>query len=90
MALPVDVAHDRGRCKGGPCLGDAPHPLLQPNQSHVDFRDETTHYVVVPSKVLRIDRRQTEQYEALMSLAATIDLPRHQLEISPGTASWER
>lgn len=64
--------------------------LLAPKHWYVDFRDETTHYVVFPSTVFRIDRRQPEQYQEAVGHGLTLGIPRHQLDFSPEVTDWAR
>lgn len=62
------------------------HAIETKHQSwYIDFKNDTTHYVIFPSKVFRVDRRQPGHYKAVVSYGVALGIPRHQLDFSPET-----
>jgi uncharacterized protein YndB with AHSA1/START domain len=57
---------------------------------YIDFKNDTTHYVIFPNKVFKIDRSQPEQYKPVVSYGIKLGVPRHQLDFSPEIKYWER
>ena len=57
---------------------------------YIDFKNDTTHYVIFPGKVFKIDRSNPEEYKPVVSYGANLGIPRHQLDFSPEIAYWER
>jgi hypothetical protein len=57
---------------------------------YIDFKNPTTHYIIFPNKVFKVDRSQPEQYEPVVSYGAGWGVPRHQLDFSPEIKYWER
>lgn len=57
---------------------------------YIDFKDDSTHFVIFPSKVFRVDRTKSEEYKPVVSYGSKLGIPRHQLDFSPEIAYWER
>ena len=57
---------------------------------YIDFKNDTTHYVIFPDKVFVVDRSQPEQYKPAVSYGVKWGVPRHQLDFSPEIKYWER
>jgi hypothetical protein len=57
---------------------------------YIDFKNDTTHFVIFPSKVFEIDRNNPEEYKPVVSYGAKLGIPRHQLDFSPEITYWER
>jgi hypothetical protein len=53
---------------------------------YIDFKNNTTHYIVFPDKVFKIDRSQPEQYEAAKAYGVALGIPAHQLINPSGVA----
>lgn len=53
--------------------------LSEPGTWYADFRDESEHYIVFPGKVFKIDRSQSEDYEAAKQWGLAHGVPEHQL-----------
>ena len=60
------------------------------NSWYIDFKDDTTHFVIFPGKVFKVDRSNPEEYKPVVSYGANLGIPRHQLDFSPEIAYWER
>lgn len=54
----------------------------------IDFKNDTTHYVIFPDKVFKVDRSQSEQYKPVVSYGVKWGVPRHQLNFSPEIRDW--
>jgi len=52
---------------------------LNDNYWYADYRNPTTHYIIFPGKVFRIDRTRQEQYEAVKAYGMSLGIPEHQL-----------
>lgn len=57
---------------------------------YIDFKNETTHYVIFPGKIFKVNRSRPEEYKPVVSYGAKHGIPRHQLDLSPEIAYWER
>lgn len=57
---------------------------------YIDFKNDTTHFVIFPGKVFKVDRSNPEEYKPVVSYGAELGIPRHQLDFSPDIAYWER
>jgi len=67
------------------------HAIETKNQSwYIDFKNDTTHYVIFPDKVFRVSRNDPEQYKTVVSYGIKLGIPRHQLDFSPEIKDWER
>ncbi len=51
---------------------------------YVDFKNETHHYIIYPSKVFFIDRTKKEHYDEAEKYGTSIGIPQHQLVTSEG------
>lgn len=56
---------------------------------YIDFKNDTTHYVIFPDKVFKLDRSQPEQYKPVVSYGVKLGVPRYQLDFSPEIKYWE-
>ena len=52
------------------------------NYWYVDYRNRTTHYIIFPDKVYKVDRNKPEQYEAVKAYGISLGIPEHQLTFS--------
>lgn len=50
---------------------------------YIDFKNETTHYVIFPDKVFVIDRAQPERYKAVVQYGTKRGIPQYQLNFLP-------
>lgn len=67
------------------------HAIETKNHSwYIDFKNDTTHYVIFPDKVFKVSRNDPEQYKPVVSYGTNLGIPRHQLDFSPEIAYWER
>ncbi|HSX16513.1 MAG TPA: hypothetical protein VLH86_00225 [Patescibacteria group bacterium] len=65
------------------------HALLD-NYWYVDFRNSSTHYIIFPDTVFKIDRSKPEQYKAAVAHGLKLGIPDYQLDFSPAIKEWER
>lgn len=63
---------------------------LDGNHWYVDFKNDTTHYVIFPNKVFKVDRSQPEEYKPVVTHGLSLNIPRYQLDFSPAIKQWER
>jgi hypothetical protein len=49
----------------------------------IDFKNNTTHYVIFPNKVFKVDVSQPDQYQPVVSYGVKWGIPRHQLNFLP-------
>lgn len=56
------------------------------NSWYIDFKNDTTHFVIFPGKVFKVDRSNPEEYKPVVSYGAKLGIPRHQLDFSPEIA----
>lgn len=52
------------------------------NYWYADYRNRTTHYIIFPGKVYKVDRSEPEQYEAVKAYGLSLGIPEHQLTFS--------
>lgn len=57
---------------------------------YADFKNETYHVIVFPNKVFKVDRRQPEEYAAVVKYGRSLGIPEHQLDFSPDIKEWKR
>lgn len=57
---------------------------------YIDFKNDTTHYVIYRNKVFKVDRSQPKQYKPVVSYGVKLGVPRHQLDFSPEIEHWEQ
>lgn len=58
---------------------------LQPNYWYVDFKNDTTHYIIFPNKVFCVERSKPEQYKQVTEYGLGLGIPDYQLDFSPTT-----
>lgn len=63
---------------------------LDGNYWYIDFKNNTTHYVIFPNKVFNVDPSQPEQYKPVVTHGLSLNIPRHQLDFSPAIKDWKR
>jgi hypothetical protein len=63
---------------------------LADNYWYIDYKNDTTHYVIFPNKVFKVDRSKPEQYKPVVSYGLSLNIPRYQLDFSPDIKYWER
>lgn len=56
---------------------------------YIDFKNDTTHYVIFPGKVFRIDRTKEAQYQAATDYGISLGIPDYQLDFSPYIVQWQ-
>lgn len=57
---------------------------------YADFKNNTTHYIIFPHKVFKIDRTQEADYQAATRYGLTLNIPIYQLDFAPNVIHWER
>lgn len=56
---------------------------LDGNYWYVDFKNDTTHYIVFPGRVFRVNRSRPAEYDAAVAHGHTLGIPEYQLDFSP-------
>ena len=57
---------------------------------YADFKNETTHFIIFPEKVFKIDRTSREQYQEATNYGISIGIPDYQLDFSELVKHWNR
>ncbi len=57
---------------------------------YVDFKNNTTHYIIFRNKVFKVDRSKNEQYNEVTKFGISLGIPDYQLDFSPDIKEWER
>lgn len=67
------------------------HAIETKHQSwYIDFKNDTTHYIIFPEKVFTVNRHSPEEYKPVVSYGVKLGIPRYQLDFSPEITYWER
>ena len=59
------------------------HALEDEHSWYMDFKNDSTHYIVFREKVFVIDRLNPEQYEEVKRYGMSLGIPDYQLDFSP-------
>jgi hypothetical protein len=62
----------------------------QPSSWYADYKNDTTHYVIYPGKIFKIDRRSKEEYQAASDYGISLGIPPYQVDFAPNIKQWER
>jgi hypothetical protein len=57
---------------------------------YADYRNNTTHFVIFPGKIFKIDRQRPEHYAETVAYGVSIGIPEYQLDFGPVIPQWER
>jgi hypothetical protein len=57
---------------------------------YADFKNDTQHYVIFPSKIFIINRGSQEEYDAARDYGVSIGIPPHQVDFHPSVEDRER
>lgn len=57
---------------------------------YIDFKNDTTHYIIFPGKVFKVDRTKKAAYLAATDYGLTLGIPDYQLDFSPHIVHWQR
>ena len=57
--------------------------ISNPSSWYADFKNKTTHIIVFPGKIFRIDRSKSEEYGAAKTYGLSLGIPEHQVNFSP-------
>ena len=49
---------------------------------YADFKNPTTHYIIYPNKIFKIDRKSKEQYQEAKQYGMALGIPEYQLDFS--------
>jgi hypothetical protein len=65
---------------------------LDPKHSdwYADFKNDQFHFIVFRDKVFKVDRSQSDQYQAVTDYGLTLGIPAHQLDFAPDAKEWDR
>lgn len=61
-----------------------------PGAWYADFKNETHHYIIFPSKVFFIDRSSMDEYNEATKYGVSLGIPKHQVDFAPNVIRWER
>lgn len=64
--------------------------VLETQHWYIDYGNDTTHYLVFPGKVFKVDRSKPEQYKPAVSYGLSLGIPDYQLDFSPTIQQWQR
>lgn len=50
---------------------------------YADYKNDTTHYIIFPNKVFKIDRRSEKEYQEASEYGMSLGIPDYQLNFAP-------
>ena len=50
---------------------------------YVDFKNDTTHYIIFLEKVFKVDRKNAKEYDEVKKYGIGLGIPEYQLDFSP-------
>lgn len=50
---------------------------------YADYKNSTTHYIIFPNKIFKIDRQSKEQYRKAKEYGIALGIPGYQVDFSP-------
>jgi len=56
----------------------------------VDYKNSTTHFVIYPGKIFKIDRQRPEHYASAVAYGLSIGVAEYQLDFGPAIPHWNR
>lgn len=68
-------------------LAEALSRSLDDNYWYVDYKNSSTHYVIYPNKIFKIDRSQPERFKPATAYGLALGIPGYQLAFSPNINS---
>jgi hypothetical protein len=71
-------------------LAETLSQALEANHWYVDYKNDTTHYVIFPGKVFKVNRKQPKEYKPVVDYGLSLHIPIYQLDFSPEIKYWER
>lgn len=57
---------------------------------YADYKNETTHFIIFPNKVFKVDRRSKEEYDKAKEYGISLGIPPHQVDFHPEVIQWQR
>ncbi len=51
---------------------------------YVDYKNETTHYIIFSGRIFKIDRKRPDEYRKVTEYGVSLGIPDYQLDFSPG------
>ena len=63
---------------------------LQPDYWYADFKNSSTHFVIFPDKVFKVERAEPEHYKAVTAYGLALGIPVYQLDFAPTIKQWQR
>lgn len=57
---------------------------------YADFKNQTTHFIVFPHKVFKIEQTSKEQYDKAKQYGISLGIPEYQVNFHPEVEKWER
>ena len=57
---------------------------------YADFKNDTTHFIIFPNKIFKIDRTKIEEYNEATKYGISIGIPEYQVDFAPNSTVWER
>lgn len=63
---------------------------LEPDYWYIDYKNDSTHFVIFPNKVFKVNRKNTDEYKPVVSYGLSLGIPSYQLDFSPDVKYWER
>ncbi len=49
---------------------------------YADFKNDTTHYIIFPQKIFKIDRTRAEEYQEASDYGISLGIPYYQVDFS--------
>lgn len=73
-----------------PTLAERLSHALEPNYWYIDYKNNTSHYIIFPRKVFKVNRLQPKEYLPAVRHGVGLNIPSCQLDFSPEIKQWER
>ncbi len=57
--------------------------LNEPSSWYADYKDDSYHFIVFPSKIFKVDLKNPELYSEARKYGISIGIPAHQVDFAP-------
>ncbi|TAK04756.1 hypothetical protein EPO33_02040 [Patescibacteria group bacterium] len=57
--------------------------ISDPSSWYADFKNPTTHVIIFPGRIFRINRSKPEEYDLVKAYGMSLGIPEHQVDFSP-------
>ena|SRR3989338_2485861 len=57
---------------------------------YADFKNDKIHYIIFKDKVFKIDRSNSDEYQAATDYGISLGIPYYQVDFAPNVIHWKR